>query len=195
MIKVVIDVEAPRQHVYSILTNFPRYTEWVPGCVQSKVISTGENTVETEFTLSGIKTMTLGLRYEIQPDQFLSYRMIKGKDLKAYSGSWKLLDSADGSGTVVMCEMDMDAAVPAFMLARMAKKGIDDLSEALKKRARAVPVEAAKMAVPAAPAPGVEAAKAPKRRRSKRVLHVMKIPGGYRVWIMGEAFFLQDKER
>ncbi|HEV8132009.1 MAG TPA: SRPBCC family protein [Acidobacteriota bacterium] len=194
MIKAVLNVEAPRQHVYSILTDFSHYSQWLPGCVESKVVSSSGNTVDMEVTVTGIKTMTMGLRYEMQPDQFLNFRMIKGKELKAYSGSWKLMDSADGSGTVVMGEMEMEASVPAFMLNRMAKKAIDDAGEALKKRARLLPAPPAKAPAPAEILPGVVAPKA-RPRRSKRVLHVMRIPGGYRVWVMGEAFFLQDKVR
>ncbi len=189
MIKAVINLEAPRAHAYSVLADFANYKQWLPGCVESKVTATSGSSVDMEITIQSMKTMTMGLRYELQPDQLLNYRMTKGKDLKAYSGSWRLMDSADGSGTVVMGEMEMDAGgVPAFMLARMAKKAVDAASEALKKRVRMVPL--------AQPKPGIAAAapaKVAPRRRLKRVLHVMKVPGGYRVWMLGEAFFLQDR--
>lgn len=193
MIKSVINVEAPRPHVFFILTDFISYKEWLPGCVASKVTSTRGTTVETEITIQSIKTMTMGLRFDLQADQFLNFNMVTGKDLKAYSGSWRLMDSADGAGTVVMGEMDMDAGamVPKFMVARMAKKSIDETGEALKKRVRIIPPRAPKPAL--TPAEAAAAAVKMPVRRSKRVLHVMKVPDGYRVWMMGETYFLRDR--
>ncbi|MBI2821143.1 MAG: SRPBCC family protein [Acidobacteria bacterium] len=186
MIKSVMNIEAPRPHVYAILADFSRYNEWLPGCVRSKIVSDSANTVETEFTLSGIKTMTLGLRYLLEPNEHLNYRLVKGKDLKTYEGSWRLMDSADGSGTVVVGEMEMDVGgVPAFVLARMAKKAIDDVREALRKRARELPV------APPVGTAAAAAAVAPPPRKHKRILHVMRIGGGYRVWMMGETYFLR----
>lgn len=39
MIKAVINLEAPREHVFSILIDYPRYKQWLPGCEQSDVVS------------------------------------------------------------------------------------------------------------------------------------------------------------
>lgn len=189
MIKSVINVEAPRPHVFAILSDFARYKEWLPGCVESKVVSTSGRRVDTEVTISSVKTMTMGLQFEVQPDQFMNFKMTEGKDLKAYNGSWRLMDSADGTGTVVMGEMEMDAGamVPKFMVSRMAKKSIDDTGEALRKRVRVVPPPAPKLVAPGQPLQPVTAP-----RRSKRILHLMKVPGGYRVWFMGETHFFRE---
>ena len=186
MIKTVLNVEAPRQQVFSILTDYPRYKDWLPGCESSRVVSTTASSTDTEIVIASMKKMTLGLRFEAGSDQVLSFRMTSGKDLKAYSGSYRLMEAADGRGTVLISEMEIDAGamVPRFMVDRMAKKSIDDTGNALKKHIRAMPAPAvAPAAKPAAPA-----AAAPRARRAKRIVQVVRTEQGYRLWLMGQTY-------
>ena len=191
MIKAVINLEAPREHVYQILTDYPGYKNWLPGCEKCTVLSSSGNASDTEIVVNSMKKMTLGLRFEGQLNQALNFRLLRSKDIRAYSGSYRLMDSADGKGTVVVAEMEIDAGamVPKFMVDRIAKKSIDETGASLRRYALKAPMKAAAPAVKAA-APGEVAVKA---RRAKRILYVVRIQGGYRVWMMGESYILKDK--
>ncbi|HWP84969.1 MAG TPA: SRPBCC family protein, partial [Terriglobia bacterium] len=116
MIKAVINVPAPRTQVFSVLCDYPNYHRWIPGCERCTITASSGNTADTEIVISSMKRIELGVRFEAQPTQALSFRMTKGKDLKAYSGTYRLMDSTDGSGTVVIAEMEIDAGmmVPKF---------------------------------------------------------------------------------
>ncbi len=184
MIKAVINIEAPRDHVYQILTDYPLYKKWLPGCEKCDVTATSGNTTDTNIVVNSMKKMKMGLRFEAQPTQLLNFRMVSGTDLKAYSGSYRLMDSADGKGTVVIAEMEIDASVPKFMLDRVAKKSIEETGNSLKQYARSVPVQAATSARAAAPSRPAEV----RRRRAKRILQVLKTADGYSVWMMGETY-------
>ena len=81
MIKTVINVTAPRQQVFSILSDYPNYKAWVPGCEKCSVLSSSGNSSDTEIIISSMKRIELGVRFEAQPDQALNFRMTKGKDL------------------------------------------------------------------------------------------------------------------
>jgi carbon monoxide dehydrogenase subunit G len=187
MIKAVINVESPRSHVFSILTDYARYKEWLPGCEQSNVISLSGSTADTEIVISSMKKMKLGLRFEAHPTQALNFRMISGKDIKAYSGSYRLMDSADGRGTVVIAEMEIDAGamVPRFMVDRVAKKSVDETGIALQKYVRSLPVQPGAAQVPGK---GREA----RPRRAKRVMQIVRTSTGYRVWMMGNTYFVKS---
>ena len=100
MFKSVMNLKAPKSHVFGILSDYRTYREWMPGCVQSEVLSEEGNAADVTFTIQAMKTMTMGLKFEAQPDQYVGYRMTKGQDLKSYEGSWRLMDAADGGGTV-----------------------------------------------------------------------------------------------
>ena len=182
MIKTVINVEAPRPQVFSVLTDYPRYKDWLPGCEQSNVLTSSGNAVDTEIVINSMKKMKLGLRFDAQPTQALNFRMVSGKDIKAYAGCYRLMDSADGKGTVIIAELEIDAGpmAPRFLVDRMAKKAVDETGSALKKYVRTLPAMA-----PAAPA---KAAPVGKPRRSRRILAVLKTPAGDTVWYMGRSF-------
>jgi len=84
--------------------------------------------------------------------------------LKAYSGSYRLIDSADGKGTVLVAELNVDVRgmVPKFMVDRFISKSFDETGKALTAYAKKLPVQAA------APARGPVAEAKP--RRAKRVM-------------------------
>ena len=190
MIKAVINVEAPRHQVYRVLTDYPNYKSWLPGCEQSTLVSSSGNTADTEVVVNSMKKMKMGLRFEAFPTQSLNFKMTSGKELKAYEGSYRLMDAADGKGTVVIAEMDIDAGamVPRFMVDRIAKKSIDDTGNALKQYILKLPAEAGLgAAAPAAARPAAEG----RRRRARKILKVTRTADGYAVWMMGETLFVK----
>jgi carbon monoxide dehydrogenase subunit G len=190
MIKAVINLEAPREHVFAILTDYPQYKRWLPGCELSDVVSTSGATTDTNIVINSMKKMQLGLRFEAQPTQSLNFRMTSGKDMKSYVGSYRLMDAADGKGTVVIAEMEIDAGamVPKFMVDRIAKKSIDDTGNALKGYVKKVPVQGGTASKAA-----VARAEQVKPRRSRRIMQVVKTADGYRVWMMGETYTIKGK--
>ncbi|HVE17356.1 MAG TPA: hypothetical protein VNB29_11510, partial [Chthoniobacterales bacterium] len=109
-------------------------------------------------------------------------RMTKSRDLKGYSGTYRLMTAADQKGTVVIAELEIDAGfmAPKFMVDRMATKALQDTGEALNGYLKQAPSPA--VAAPQRP----RAEKEMKPRRSKHVLRVVKTQAGYRVWLLGE---------
>lgn len=189
MIKAVVNIEVSAQHIFNALTDYPRYKEWIPGCEKCVVTSSSGNSADTDIVVSGMKRIDMGLHFEAQPPRALSFRMTRGKDLKTYAGTYRLLDSADGKGTVMVAELDIDPGgmVPKFMVDKMTRKMIDELVASLKKFIASSGAPAA-VAVPAAKAAGLA-----KPRRAKRILRVVKTADGYRVWLLGETISVRSK--
>jgi carbon monoxide dehydrogenase subunit G len=188
MIKAVINVAAPRTQVFSILSDYPNYNKWVPGCERANVTSSSGNTADVDIVISSMKRIELGVRFEAQPSQALTFRMTRGKELKAYSGTYRLMDSTDGAGTVVIAELEIDVGmmVPKFMVDKMTRKMMDDTGVAMRKYiSSAPPVAAAKAPAAHAVAPG-------KRRRARNIMRVTKTADGYSVWLMGETFVVKN---
>jgi hypothetical protein len=143
MIKAVVNVPAPRQQVFRVLSNYVRYKESV------------------------------------------TFKMTKSEDLKAYSGTYRLMDSTDGVGTVVIAELEIDIGmmVPKFIVDKMTRKMMDDTGVALCKYIQAAP---------RAPLPSLTST-AGKRRRARRVLRITKTAAGYHVWLLGETFVVKNR--
>ena len=99
------------------------------------------------------------------------------------------MTAADGKGTVVIAELDIDAGfmVPKFMVDKISRKMIDDTGTALGKHI-------ATMHAPAAADAASTAVAGAKARRAKRILQVVKTAAGYRVSLMGETFTVKNQE-
>lgn len=185
MIKTVINVNAPRRNVFSVLTDYSGYRNWVPGCEQCAVTSQSGNSAEAQIVVSSMKRIEMALRFEAQPIQSLNFRMVKGRDVKAYSGTYRLMDASDGKGTVLIAELEIDAGmmVPRFMVDRISKKMMDDTGAALRKHMQTVRLPT----VATAPAPAREA----RPRRARRLLRITKTASGYRIWLQGETYLVK----
>jgi len=194
--KSVFQIDAPRDRLFGIIADFNRWNEWFPDCREAKIVSDKGNSKQVEITLASMKTITMGLEFDLTPTQLINFRKYSGKDVKEYLGSFRLMNASDGAGTVVMGEMEMDAGslVPKFMVAKIMEKSLAKTAEALKQRVHTAPpapvfeiAEAAVVAAPGAALAAAVAQAAPVRR--KRMVHVIQTGEGYRVWLMGKTRF------
>ena len=141
MTKSVFQIDAPKDRLFGIIADFERWSEWFPGCKSAKIVSDKGNSKQVELVLASVKTLTIGLEFDLTPTQLINFRKYSGKDVKDYSGSFRLMNASDGAGTVVMGEMEMDAGamVPKFMVGRIMEKSLAQTAEALKLRVNTAP--------------------------------------------------------
>jgi carbon monoxide dehydrogenase subunit G len=177
MTRSVIQIDAPRTQVFAVLRDFGRYRAWLPGCDESRVVSTQANTDEVEIALSAPRRMTLRLRFESVPAHSLGFTMTKGDGLKAYRGSYRLIDAADGRGTVVMADLEIDAGAfaPAFLVNKLAAKALADTGAAMRRYLKSLPPTPA----------GGPSAPAGRTGKARRILRVIRTQDGYRAWFRG----------
>ena len=196
MTKSVFQIDATKDRLFGIISDFNRWSEWFPGCKEAKIVADKGNTKQVELTLASVKTITMGLEFDLTPTQLINFRKYSGKDVKDYCGSFRLMNASDGAGTVVMGEMEMDAGamVPKFMVGRIMEKSLAQTAEALKQRVHTAPpgpafegVESVASASGAGPSGAAASPAAPVRR--KRMVHVIQSGEGYRVWLMGKTRF------
>jgi uncharacterized protein YndB with AHSA1/START domain len=181
-------IPASREQVFSALTAFPSYPEWVPNCEQCTVLSSSGTTTTVEMSLNATRRIRMGVRFEGETGQTLRFEMISGQDLKKYSGLYRLVTAADGTGTVLFTEVELEvASMPRFLTDGPAKealnKGALTLKKFVEKRARAEEAVSAPVAVrPRTP------------RRARRLLQIVKQKKGYRVWFMGGSLTVKKIE-
>jgi len=190
MIKSVIHIESPREFVFSVFTEYANYRLWLPNCEKSEVVGSRPNSADLDLVVNSMKRMNMVLRFDAVPTQVLNFEMIKGSDMKAYAGSYRLMDSADGRGTVVMAELDIDAGAmaPKFLVDRMAKKAVEETGAALKKYIKTLPPPSEKAEASAAQPAAAAAKGATRRRRAKKVLEIRRTAEGAQIWYLGLPF-------
>jgi len=188
MIKCVINVDAPRHQVFSALTGFAQYAEWVPSCEQCTILSVNGSVTDVQVVMNSAKRIELELRFEASSTQLLKFWMTKGKDLRRYAGTYRLMDAAGQQGTVVIAELDIDAGflAPKFLVDGMTGKALREIGEALKKFVRTLgDVEAVG---PSGALPGAAGA-----RYIKPLVRIVRTPSGYRSWVFGEYHSTEAK--
>jgi carbon monoxide dehydrogenase subunit G len=65
--KAVFQIDAPKDRLFGIIADFPRWSEWFPGCKEAKVVTDKGNTKQVELTLASIKTLIMGLEFDLTP--------------------------------------------------------------------------------------------------------------------------------
>jgi ribosome-associated toxin RatA of RatAB toxin-antitoxin module len=188
--KSVFQIDASKDRLFEIIADFNRWSEWFPSCKEAKIVTDKGATVQVELTLASVKTITMGLEFDLTPTQLINFRKYSGKDVKEYAGSFRLMNASDGAGTVVMGEMEMDAGsmVPKFMVGKIMEKSLAHTAPVTSKYASAEVAAAAPAGGVPGAAPGVGAAQ-PLPVRRKRMVHVLQSADGYRVWVMGRTHF------
>ena len=187
MIRSVVNVDAPRPQVFHTLTDFAHYIKWVPGCERCQIVHASRNVIDVEITINSIRRLQLVLRFETEPVHSIRFRMTKGKDIKGYSGTYRLMDSADRRGTVVIAELEIEAGflAPNFIVDMAARKALRDVGTALKAYVHTAEHKA--------DGATIATRTATRRKRDKRVVLVVKTPTGYQVRFFGESFFIENR--
>jgi uncharacterized protein YndB with AHSA1/START domain len=189
MLKNTIYIPASCEQVYAALTAFDSYPEWTPNCERCTVLSSAGSTTTVEILMNATRKIRLSVRFEGEPHQLLQFEMVGGKELRKYAGVYRLVKAADGKGTVLFTEFDIEvASMPRFLTDGRAKKSLDEAALNLKRfvEKHRGPEEAAHTRV-AAPPPAAP-------RRARRLLQIVRGPKNYRVWFMGEAFTVKKIE-
>jgi len=190
MLKNTVYIPASCEQVYSALTAFDSYPEWTPNCERCTVVSSSGSATTVEMLMNATRKIRFSVRFEGDPHQLLQFEMVGGKELKKYEGVYRLVKAADGKGTVLFTEFDLEvASMPRFLTDGRAKKSLDEAALNLKRfvgkrrgSEEAASTQAPVAAIPAGP------------RRARRLLQIVKRPKNYRVWFMGEAFTVKKIE-
>jgi|SRR5579863_1517232 len=185
MIRKTIYIPVSRERLFSVMTAFDKYPEWTPGCERCTVLSTDGPATTVELVVNAARRVRLEVRYEAHPHESLQFRMTGGNDVKKYSGMYRLAAAADGKGTVLFAELELEVnSMPRFLSDSFAKSSMDKAAIALKRYAGKL----SPAGTDSTPAEAVGIAHRSRSRRARRLLQIVKVPQGCRVWFMGEVF-------
>jgi hypothetical protein len=182
MIRKTIYIPVSRERLFSVLMAFDKYPEWTPGFERCAVLSTDGPATIVEMVVKAARRIRL--RYDAQPCELLEFRMTGGNDVKTYSGMYRLAAAADGKGTVLFAELELEVnSMPRFLSDSFAKSSLDKAAVALKEYVGKLSTAARD----SAPAEAVGTARPAPSRRARRLLQIVKGSRGCRIWFMGEV--------
>lgn len=139
--------------LFSVITDYESYPQFLSDMEAAKVISREGPVVEVEFTLNLIKRIRYTLRLTEEPPNRVSWTLVDGM-FKRNDGSWKLAEQPDGR-TKATYRIDVGVGVflPGAIVHRLVGQTLPATLESFRDRAEAQAVAKGPGAQDA-PAPG-----------------------------------------
>ena len=130
-----IDINAPREKVFSVLSDYARYGEFLPEVKNITVVSKAKLETVVEYEVQIVKRIRYTLRHLHQPPGKISWTFVKGDFIKDNRGSWELkaVDETHTRATYTI-EMKLGALVPNAVVKALVEKSLPALLSAVKKR-------------------------------------------------------------
>ena len=146
-------INAPRDNVMRVLTDFEKFTEFMPSTIYCKPISNGDDWVDVKFRLEmkvavvKIKTEYVNRHWKVS-DKEIRFKLVPGRDdkLKESYGSWQLFELDGGEKTAVFYSNYSDLRNLSWVL----KKAFDvepSLDASIQASSAVMVVKALKMRV------------------------------------------------
>ncbi|MCP4661761.1 MAG: SRPBCC family protein [bacterium] len=172
-------LDASRDLLFTILTDYDRYREWLPGIEQSRVLAREGDIVVAEFKASHYGPEMVALEFIHSPPASIAYSQVEHYGKPDIAGRWELSDPDEGTGVGVKAAIRLSTPLFKFRSRRLMRASLEEALAALAKRSAAL-------------ATG-EVAEAPAARR--KVLEVLRRPQGLEIWYLGESYMLSQVRR
>lgn len=123
--------------MFSLVNDVAAYSEFLPWCETSKIISSDSDTIHASITVAshGIKK-TFSTCNRLQQDKMIEISLLDGP-FKHLHGFWRF-DDLDGKGSRIAIDMEFEFAgkLLDFMIGPIFHQAIHSLIDAFCKRAR-----------------------------------------------------------
>jgi ribosome-associated toxin RatA of RatAB toxin-antitoxin module len=124
--------------MYDLVNHIEKYSEFLPWCTESKVISQDEDNIEARLTLTGgglSKSFTTSNR--IQKDKLIEINLINGP-FKHLEGYWSFETTPRGSKINLNLEFEFSTRLLALAFSPIFERVANTLVEAFSNRAKQV---------------------------------------------------------
>lgn len=131
-----IVIAAPMDKVFSIITDYERYSEFLPEVKRIRTANRRGNEVDVQYEASIVKTIKYTLRLKEEGPSKVSWSFIEGEFMKDNKGGWLLEDAGNGqTKATYSIEVALGALVPKTVVTALIDTQLPKMLEAFKKRA------------------------------------------------------------
>lgn len=131
-----IVIAAPMDKVFSIITDYERYSEFLPEVKRIRTANRRGNEVDVQYEASIVKTIKYTLRLKEEGPAKVSWSFIEGEFMKDNKGGWLLEDAGNGqTKATYSIEVALGALVPKTVVTALIDTQLPKMLEAFKKRA------------------------------------------------------------
>lgn len=129
--------DAPIDKIYSVLTDYNSYPEFVDGCSSINILEQTEAQSKVEFGLNFIKKFKYILVLNQTKPTEISWSLESGDIFKKNDGSWKLKDLGDGRTEVTYgLEVEIKGFAPKTLVNSLTEKNLPAMLKSYHERAK-----------------------------------------------------------
>jgi ribosome-associated toxin RatA of RatAB toxin-antitoxin module len=131
-----IVIAAPMDKVFSIITDYERYSEFLPEVKRIRTANRRGNEVDVLYEASIVKTIKYTLRLKEEKPDKITWSFIEGEFMKDNKGGWVLEDAGNGqTKATYTIDVALGALVPKTVVTALIDTQLPKMLEAFKKRA------------------------------------------------------------
>ena len=124
------------EKVFSIITDYERYPEFLPEVKRIRTANRRGNEVDVLYEADIVKTIKYTLRLKEEKPDKVSWSFVEGEFMKDNKGGWLLEDVGNGqTKATYSIEVTLGALVPKTLVTALIDTQLPKMLEAFKKRA------------------------------------------------------------
>jgi ribosome-associated toxin RatA of RatAB toxin-antitoxin module len=134
-----IEIKAPIQSVFDVISDFEAYPEFLPETQKVVVDKKSAKHLQVTFTISLIRKITYTLDIKLDPHHGLSWKLVKGDMMKKNSGHWKLTEvKKDLTKAIYEIDMDFGGMVPKAITNKLVGTNLPGMMKQFRDRVEEV---------------------------------------------------------
>ena len=135
-----IVIAAPMEKLFSIITDYERYPEFLSEVKRIRTANRRGNEVDVQYEADIVKTIKYTLRLKEEKPSRVSWSFIEGEFMKDNKGGWTLEDVGNGQTKATYnIDVTLGALVPKTLVTALVDTQLPKMLEAFKKRAESAP--------------------------------------------------------
>jgi coenzyme Q-binding protein COQ10 len=128
-------IEAPPEKVFTVITDYAKYPEFLPEVKKVAVAVASGETKEVTYTIDiKAKLITYTLRHTARPPNEVLWTMVRGEMMKGNDGAWVLKAVPSGTEATYKIDLRLGALVPSMVERMLAEQQLPGLLQNFKKR-------------------------------------------------------------
>ncbi len=130
-----IVIDAPAAKVWSVVTDYERYPEFLPEMTSVTILSRHENVVVARFDLELMMRFSYTLRLQEEPPTALRWTLESAGMMVANSGGWQLTAEGQKTRATYVLDVELKGLIPKSVRDRLLGMTLPQTLERFKKRA------------------------------------------------------------
>ena len=131
-----IEIDASREDLLAVITDFPAYPDFLPDMVDAQVISAGDGSWEVRFGLHLIRRLDYTLRLVQEGPNRIRWNLIEGI-FRKNNGGWEIEVLEEGKRVRAHYDIEIQVGMflPGSLVNTLVQKSLPDMLGRFKRRA------------------------------------------------------------